>query len=128
MMVDPNAWLVRRKIIIWSLIWLALLISTISGHNLWTGRESSLQETIAIAAFTLFGSIVGSYVFGAIWDDKNKRGVPGTVETRTVTTMGATPPAVLAVTPQATPIQVTVENKDPIEVENVAPVKPEGPA
>lgn len=91
-MIDPNAWLVRRKIIIWSLIWLGSLVTVISGHSLYTGRESSLQETIIIAAFTLFGSIVGSYVFGAIWDDKNKRSTPGIVETRTKVTTLSEPP------------------------------------
>lgn len=112
-MVDPNAWLVRRKIIIWSLIWLGVLITTITIYTLLKERESSLQETIAIAAFTLFGSIVGSYVFGAIWDDKNKRSIPGTVETRTkVTTMADT-----SFTSPTEPMPVTVENIAPIPVE-----------
>lgn len=111
-MVDPNAWLVRRKIIIWSLIWLGILITTITLYTLWKERESSLQETIAIAAFTLFGSIVGSYVFGAIWDDKNKRSIPGTIETRTKVTTMADP----SLSPTE-PMPVTVENVAPISVE-----------
>lgn len=121
-MVDPNAWIVRRKIIIYSLIWLGMLITFVSLYALFKSRESSLQETIVIAAFTLFGSIVGSYVFGAIWDDKNKRSTPGVVETSTRVTTTAPVTAV-----STSPVAVTVENAEPIEVQNVAPVKPEGP-
>src|SRR5688572_16116511 len=110
-MVDPNAWLVRRKLIVWSLIWLGLLITTITTYSLYTGRESSLQETIAIAAFTLFGSIMGSYVFGAIWDDKNKRSTPGTVETRTKITTVAEPTVIVG--DPSTDHIVTVETQQP---------------
>jgi hypothetical protein len=116
-MVDPNAWNVRRKIIVWSLIWLGLLITTIAAHGLYTGRESSLQETIVIAAFTLFGSTVGSYVFGAIWDDKNKRSTPGIVETQTRIVTSAN-------TPVNDPRTDTIVGVDAMDT---PPVRQEGP-
>ena len=33
--------------------------------------DNRLQETIAQSAFVLAGGVIGSYVFGAVWDDKN---------------------------------------------------------
>lgn len=66
-------WAVRRRIIILSLLWAASLISMIVVFALVMDRENGLAETALINLILLFGSIVGSYVFGAIWDSKSKR-------------------------------------------------------
>ena len=35
--------------------------------------EGETAETAVSQAFLLLGAVVGSYVFGAAWDDRNKR-------------------------------------------------------
>jgi DMSO reductase anchor subunit len=57
-------WSVRRRIIILSLIWCATLVTYLA---VW-GKPTSLSEAIATGLILLFGSIVGSYVFGAVWE------------------------------------------------------------
>ena len=44
------------------------------------GRPVSLSETIANGCLLLMASVIGSYVFGAVWDDKQKAIAPGTTE------------------------------------------------
>ena len=60
-------WAVRRRIIIISLIWIALVVTYLAA---W-GRPIALSDTIAMNLILLFGGIIGSYVFGAVWDKKN---------------------------------------------------------
>lgn len=59
-------WAVRRRIIILSLLWSAGLITYIA---VW-GRPIALSDTVAMNMILLFGGIIGSYVFGAVWDRK----------------------------------------------------------
>jgi hypothetical protein len=60
---DPD-WAVRRRIIILALIWIGALVTYLA---IW-GKPDSLREAIATGLILLFGSIVGSYVFGAVWE------------------------------------------------------------
>lgn len=62
-------WAVRRRIIILSLIWIAVLVTYLA---IW-GRPIALSDTVAMNLIFLFGGIIGSYVFGAVWDQKGKR-------------------------------------------------------
>lgn len=59
-------WAVRRRIIIISLVWIALVVTYLA---VW-GRPIALSDTIAMNLILLFGGIIGSYVFGAVWDKK----------------------------------------------------------
>lgn len=34
--------------------------------------DAAISSNIIIGGFALLGSIVGTYVFGAVWDDKNR--------------------------------------------------------
>ncbi|MRG53986.1 hypothetical protein GF108_00100 [Phyllobacterium sp. SYP-B3895] len=91
-MIDPDAWCVRRSLVIGTILWCGGIVTYIT----FAGGESSLRETVAVGALTLAGSTLGSYVFGAIWDDQNKRrfGVGGRrVETRVEEVTPATPVA-----------------------------------
>ncbi len=63
------SWAVRRRIIIAVLIWSGSLITYLA---IW-GRAVSLVSDIATGLILLMGSVIGSYVFGAVWDDKNTR-------------------------------------------------------
>ncbi|WP_312808754.1 hypothetical protein [Agrobacterium cavarae] len=62
-MASPD-WAVRRRIIILSLLWCAALVTFLA---VW-GKPTSLNEAIATSLILLFGSIVGSYVFGSVWE------------------------------------------------------------
>ncbi|TCM56144.1 hypothetical protein C8J36_103514 [Rhizobium sp. PP-F2F-G48] len=61
-------WAVRRRIIILSLLWCAGMVTYLAVF----GRPIALSDTIAMNLIFLFGGIVGSYVFGAVWDRKNE--------------------------------------------------------
>ncbi len=63
------SWAVRRRIIISVLIWAGALITYLS---IW-GRPVTLVGDIATGLILLMGSVIGSYVFGAVWDDQSKR-------------------------------------------------------
>lgn len=65
----PNkpSWKARRRIIYATLIFCAFCI----GYILFKGQPTSLNEIIVLSCFGLAGSVIGSYVFGAVWDDKN---------------------------------------------------------
>ncbi|MCS0459549.1 hypothetical protein [Rhizobium favelukesii] len=57
-------WAVRRRIIILSLIWIAVLVTYLA---VW-GRPIALSDTAVTNLLWIFGGIVGSYVFGAVWE------------------------------------------------------------
>ncbi|MBX4897445.1 hypothetical protein [Rhizobium bangladeshense] len=57
-------WAVRRRIIILSLIWIAALVTYLA---VW-GRPIALSDTAVTNLLWIFGGIVGSYVFGAVWE------------------------------------------------------------
>lgn len=61
-------WAIRRRIIIWVLLWSAAEITYLSLF----GKPDSLRETIATNILLLMGGVIGSYVFGVVWDSKNK--------------------------------------------------------
>ena len=54
----------RRRIIILSLIWIAALVTYLA---IW-GRPIALSDTAVTNLLWIFGGIVGSYVFGAVWE------------------------------------------------------------
>lgn len=94
-MDEIDAWARRRVYIKFTSIWCASMVSAIVAFTMTTGRESSLLETMGIGLLTLLGSMIGSYVFGATWDDKNRRGAMSfggrRVETRTEVVTPAEP-------------------------------------
>jgi len=67
---SSKRWQFRRTVIVMSLIFCATIITFL----LLYGEDTRLNETIAMGAFGLSISIIGSAVFGAVWDDKNNLG------------------------------------------------------
>lgn len=67
---NARPWRNRRLIIRTTLVFCAVEIIYITLF----GKDNSLNESIATGAFVLAGSVIGSYVFGATWDDKNFNG------------------------------------------------------
>ncbi|MBB3315100.1 DMSO reductase anchor subunit [Rhizobium sp. BK181] len=62
-MASPD-WAVRRRIIILVLIWCSGIVTYLA---VW-GRPIALSDTIAMNLILLMGSIIGAYVFGAVWE------------------------------------------------------------
>lgn len=59
------SWRIRRRIIIATLIFCAAEVAYLTG---W-GDDTRLAEAIATGCLLLAGSVIGSYVFGAAWQD-----------------------------------------------------------
>lgn len=70
--IGSNDWRIRRRIVILLLLWCVGMVTYIAVM----GPPDQLREAIATALILLIGSLVGSYVFGVIWDNKTK--VPST--------------------------------------------------
>lgn len=65
-------WVRRRRLIYGTLAYClvsqtAVLIASLLGF------EGALLNTITVSNYGLAGSMLGSYIFGAIWDDKSAR-------------------------------------------------------
>jgi DMSO reductase anchor subunit len=63
-------WKVRRRIIIATLLFCAIVIF----YCVHKGGDSRVLETAVSSAFLLAGMVIGSYVFGAVWQDVSKNG------------------------------------------------------
>lgn len=71
-----SSWTIRRRIIIAVLLWCGGMVTYLSVF----GRPISLSETTVNGCLLLMASVIGSYVFGAVWDDKGQVTMPGTTE------------------------------------------------
>jgi len=63
------SWRIRRRIIAVTLVLCAFVVI----YLLFQGKDTRLHESLANGAFLLAGSVIGTYVFGAAWDDKHNR-------------------------------------------------------
>ena len=61
-----SSWKIRRRIIIIVLLWCGGMVTYLSV----LGRPIQLSETAVNGLLLLMASVIGSYVFGAVWDDK----------------------------------------------------------
>lgn len=79
-------WTIRRRIIVASLAFCGgvILISLFK-----TDLDPTVSQTAITQAFVAGMAIIGSYVFGAVWDDKNNQ---ATIERKTKTTESITIP------------------------------------
>lgn len=66
-MTNKERWKIRRRIVNITLLFCA---STVSYLVLF-GSDTQLHQAIANGLILLSGSVIGSYLFGATWDDKN---------------------------------------------------------
>lgn len=71
----------RRRMLIYA----TLAFNLVSGCALLVaglvGMDSTLLTTLTVSNYSLAGAVIGSYVFGAVWDDKNARDVWSTTTT-----------------------------------------------
>jgi len=61
-----SSWRIRRRIIVATLLWCGAMVTYLSI----LGRPVQLSETAVNGLLLLMASVIGSYVFGAVWDDK----------------------------------------------------------
>jgi hypothetical protein len=64
-----GTWRVRRRIIHATLVFCAAQIAYLT----FCGEDTRLNETLAVGAYALVGSVIGAYVFGAAWEDISLR-------------------------------------------------------
>lgn len=67
--LSTDSWAKRRRIMHWSLIFIGFSLA----YMLLFAPSDGLHENLAIALVGAGTGIIGSYVFGAVWDDNNKR-------------------------------------------------------
>lgn len=61
-------WSFRRKLVVMALLFCAVCAAyvTVFGHP-----SEDIGGSIVNSSFGLAGAVIGSYVFGAVWHDKN---------------------------------------------------------
>lgn len=74
--IKKPSWAIRRRLINAVLVFCAaeVLIVTVAMFGFLDVGMVALAQTIVISAFALASTTLGSYIFGAAWDDKNHRG------------------------------------------------------
>lgn len=65
--MEKSEWKIRRKIVIGTLLFCASIVLTIIVSK-W---DSPTAQVALFGSFGLAFTTIGSYVFGAVWDDKN---------------------------------------------------------
>lgn len=68
----PGSWRYRRRIIHCTLVYCAVVVPGLALRF----PESPLVSQLVLALVALAGGTIGTYVFGAAWDDKNARSAP----------------------------------------------------
>lgn len=64
-----KAWSFRRRIVITALLFCAGIVAKIT---LWGHQSEGIGEALVTSAFGLAGAVIGSYIFGAVWNDKSE--------------------------------------------------------
>lgn len=67
--LPTDNWAIRRR---WMKVILAWAMLNVQYIVVW-GDDNALNQNIAITLIGMVIAITGSYVFGAVWDDKQKR-------------------------------------------------------
>lgn len=67
--VSKDNWKYRRNTVFAALFWVAAMVMYI----LFRGNDTMLYRDVSVALIGAGVAIIGSYVFGAVWDDRSKR-------------------------------------------------------
>lgn len=65
--MNKPVWKIRRTVVICVLFFCAFCVLWIMFDN----KDRSIYEVIVVSSFGLAFSTIGSYIFGAVWDDAN---------------------------------------------------------
>ncbi len=61
-------WGFRRRLVVYTLGFCASCVAWV----LLKEMDNETVRTVTSSAFGLSGAVIGSYIFGAVWNDKNK--------------------------------------------------------
>ena len=67
--VAKDNWKIRRRVVFGALGYIAIMLAYI----VLVGTDSALFGQVAVGLIGAAVAIIGSYVFGAVWDDNGKR-------------------------------------------------------
>lgn len=67
--VSKDNWKFRRRVVFAALAWIAMMVMWI----IFRGHDTALYRDVSVALIGAGVAIIGSYVFGAVWDDRSKR-------------------------------------------------------
>lgn len=67
--VDQKPWSFRRRVVVASLLFCAVIVVKVA---IWGHQSEGIGESLVAMSFGLAGTVVGSYIFGAVWNDKGK--------------------------------------------------------
>ena len=66
--IGRDSWIIRRRIITLTLIFCASMATII----LFKDSGSETESALVYSLFGLASAVIGSYIFGATWDDINR--------------------------------------------------------
>ena len=64
-----DGWPIRRRVMFLAMVYCA---GNVQYLMLW-GQDTALNREIATTLLWVLGAIIGAYVFGAVWDDMDRR-------------------------------------------------------
>lgn len=60
-------WSFRRKVVVYTLCFCAGVVTKVA---IWGHQSEGIGEALVTMSFGLAGAVIGSYIFGAVWNDK----------------------------------------------------------
>ncbi len=76
--IREDSWFYRRTVIFGTLIFCAIMVAKL----VWVGADTRFAETAVTGLLALAGSVVAGYVFGAVWDYRERLRAGGHREIR----------------------------------------------
>lgn len=70
-LLSNDNWPIRRRWMTIALVWMAINVE----YLVIFGKDTALHQNLAITMVGAIVSIIFAYVFGAVWDDNNKRAI-----------------------------------------------------
>lgn len=62
-------WSFRRRVVVTTLLFCAGVVTKVT---VWGHQSEGIGEALVTMAFGLAGAVIGSYIFGAVWNDKGE--------------------------------------------------------
>ena len=62
-------WSFRRRVVITALLFCAGIVAKVT---VWGHSSEGIGEALVTSAFGLAGAVIGSYIFGAVWNDNTQ--------------------------------------------------------
>lgn len=69
---NTDTWRIRRRWMSALLVWMVAN----SQYLIFFGQDNALHQNALITLLGAIVAVIGSYVFGAVWDDRGKNSIP----------------------------------------------------